>query len=144
MSLIGKAVKEAMGSVEISRISVNRLEQIGDKFVDKFDVSMDRLQAIVDSATFQLPVVATAGVVPYSVSGGPVPRGGASSQDNRMDRLLSLMERLVASGGFQKNASTYTFVGQLNGKEIFREVIREGQGARRSTGRNPFMLGGDR
>ena len=145
IALIVKAVRGAMGSIEISKISLDSLERAGDRFISKFDQTMDKLQAIVDSADFRLPTVATAGVVPYSVSGGTAVRGGAGGQEDKLDRLISLMERLVSNdGGRTRGENRYTFIGELDGKVLFQKVVAEGQAARRSTGKNPFMLGGDR
>ena len=36
--------------------------------------------------------------------------------------------------------STYHFVGQLNGRTLFEEVIEEGKEYLQQTGRNPFEL----
>ena len=56
--------------------------------------------------------------------------------------LRALLER--QDDGRQSGGNRYTFIGELDGRVLFEKVISEGQAARRTTGRNPFMLGGDR
>ena len=44
--------------------------------------------------------------------------------------------------GMGSGENSYTFIGQLDGKVLFRKVISLGQAQRLKTGKNPFMLGG--
>ena len=132
------------GDYTVSRISVSKLENIGNAFVEKFDRVTDRLQAIVDSANFRLPTVATAGVVPYSVAAQTATMGGtARGDDEKLDRLIALMERFV-SGGTPPQVVDVRVRAEADPQGIFKTVTAMGHAARRTTGRNPFMLGGDR
>lgn len=58
----------AMGGIKVDKGVDSALAGFSDKITNGFTNLFDRLQAIADGVTFSAPVVATSGVIPYSVS----------------------------------------------------------------------------
>ena len=92
--------------------------------------SIDRLAASVEG--IPMPAVAGGGVVP--------PR--ALYDDGGMAETLEGIRALL---GHRENTApprggSYTFIGQINRRTLFREVIEEGRLEQSRTGSNPFEL----
>lgn len=127
------------GEYSLPEISVSQVDAAMDGFGDKitagFSSMVDRLQAIADSITFRLPSV-TAGVVPYSVAGGMAHDG------NKADAaLLSAVEKLSARvDSLRSRGAQYTFIGQIDRRVLFREVLDEAKARQAQSGKNPFEL----
>ena len=82
--------------------------------------------------------------IPYLAQGGVIPANreflavlGDQKHGNNIEAPESLIRQIVReeSGG---NGS-YTFVAQLNGRTIFREVIDQAKLSRKMTGKNAFV-----
>ncbi len=72
------------------------ITDIGNKIVDSFSAVLDRLQSLADRLTFNVPVVATAGIVPYSVATPNRAGGTAGGSDGvDMEELFSVLTQLV-------------------------------------------------
>lgn len=85
--------------------------------------------------------------IPYLAQGGVIPANreflavlGDQKHGNNIEAPESLIRQIVReeSGG----NGTYTFIAQLDGRTIFKEVIDQGKLSRRMTGKNAFALGG--
>lgn len=82
--------------------------------------------------------------IPYLAQGGVIPANreflavlGDQKHGNNIEAPESLIRQIVReeSGG----NGTYTFVAQLNGRTIFREVIDQAKLSRKMTGKNAFV-----
>ncbi len=99
--------------------------------------SIDRLGLAISS--FRQPVMAAGTVIPpkavYAAEREDAVLGGSG--------LRQLLAGLAGTGGNggPRSEGSYTFVAQLDGREIFRQTIREGKLRQTQTGRNPFELG---
>ena len=99
--------------------------------------SIDRLGLAI--STFRQPVMASGTVIPpkavYTAE-----RQDAALGASGLRQLLAGLAGADGNAGPRAGAS-YTFVAQLDGREIFRQTIREGKLSQTQTGRNPFELG---
>jgi hypothetical protein len=82
--------------------------------------------------------------IPYLAQGGVIPANreflavlGDQKHGNNIEAPEALIRQIVReeSGG----NGTYTFVAQLNGRTIFREVIDQAKLSRKMTGKNAFV-----
>lgn len=82
--------------------------------------------------------------IPYLAQGGVIPANreflavlGDQKHGNNIEAPEALIRQIVReeSGG----SGTYTFVAQLNGRTIFREVIDQAKLSRKMTGKNAFV-----
>ena len=64
---------------------------------------------------------------------------GDQKHGNNIEAPESLIRKIVREEG---GGGSYTFIAQLDGRTIFKEVIDQGKLSRRMTGKNAFALGG--
>ena len=107
-------------------------ERLGD-----LAASIDRLGLSISS--FRQPVLASGTVIPpravYAAQREDALAGGAG--------LRQLLAGLAAAGGTGSTGSgnaSYTFIAQLDGRELFRQTISQGKMRQLQTGQNPFDL----
>ena len=107
------------------------LEDIADR--------LGRIPAALEKLAMPMPALAAGTVTPPYA-------GYAARERQEMGEAARALRALLArqDEGRAGGENRYTFVGELDGKVLFEKVISEGQATRRTTGRNPFMLGGDR
>lgn len=96
---------------------------------------------IIPKGSFQLLKLKN---IPYLAQGGVIPANreflavlGDQKHGNNIEAPEALIRQIVReeSGG----NGTYTFVAQLNGRTIFREVIDQAKLSRKMTGKNAFV-----
>ena len=84
--------------------------------------------------------------MPAMASGTVIPPQAerASAESRGIAEAARALGQLLGGGpaGMGQGESTYTFIGQLDGKVLFQKVLSLGQAQRLKTGKNPFMLGG--
>lgn len=123
--------------IQVSQVDA-AMDTFGDRITAGFSSMVDRLQAIADSITFRLPTVATAGAIPYSVTGSSAP----TKADNELLSSIRQITAKVDALSRSRQGGQYVFKAQLNSSTLFQEVIAEGKLSQSRTGRNPFELGG--
>ena len=64
---------------------------------------------------------------------------GDQKQGTNIEAPEELIRKIVRE---EAGAGTYTFIAQLDGRTIFKEVIDQGKLSRQRTGKNAFNLGG--
>lgn len=96
---------------------------------------------VIPKGSFQLLKLKN---IPYLAQGGVIPANreflavlGDQKHGNNIEAPEALIRQIVReeSGG----NGTYTFVAQLNGRTIFREVIDQAKLSRKMTGKNAFV-----
>ncbi len=109
-----------------------RLGAVADR-LGELAVSIDRLGLAIGRAP--TPVMASGTVIPPRAlyADGPV-QGLAGTE--------SLLRQLLAGGQGRSGQAQYTFIGQIDRKVLFRQVLDEAQLRRGQSGKNPFLLGG--
>ena len=104
-------------------------------------VKVPGIGEIIPKGSFQLLKLKN---IPYLAQGGVIPANreflavlGDQKHGNNIEAPEALIRQIVReeSGG----NGTYTFVAQLNGRTIFREVIDQAKLSRKMTGKNAFV-----
>lgn len=85
----------------------------------------------------RIPMLAQGGVIPANHAFLSIL--GDQKQGTNIEAPEELIRKIVRE---EAGAGTYTFIAQLDGKTIFKEVIEQGKLTRRMTGKNAFNLGG--
>ena len=129
--------------------AINAAISLFNKFVgwvnDKMNIKWSAVKVagltVIPSGSIQLLKLKT---IPQLAQGGVIPANreflavlGDQKHGNNIEAPESLIRQIVReeSGG---NGS-YTFVAQLNGRTIFREVIDQAKLSRKMTGKNAFV-----
>lgn len=129
--------------------AVNAAIALFNKFVswvnDKMNIKWSGFKLhgieVIPKGSFQLLKLKS---IPYLAQGGVIPANreflavlGDQKHGNNIEAPESLIRQIVReeSGG----NGTYTFVAQLNGRTIFREVIDQAKLSRKMTGKNAFV-----
>lgn len=98
-------------------------------------------QQIIPSGSVQLinlkkiPMLAQGGVIPANREFLAVL--GDQKHGNNIEAPEGLIRKIVRE---ESGSGTYTFIAQLNGRTIFREVIDQAKLSRKMTGKNAFAL----
>lgn len=98
---------------------------------------------VIPKGSFQLlklnsiPMLAQGGVIPANNEFLAVL--GDQKRGNNIEAPESLIRQIVRE---ESGNGTYTFVAQLDGRTLFKEVISQGKLSRRMSGKNEFALGG--
>ena len=111
--------------------SMAELGAVADR-LGELAASIQRLRLVME----RVPAIAAGTVVP--------PRtvytdGSVQGLGDAAERLRQLLAGL---GGREGQSAQYTFIGELDGKVLFRKVIDEAKAQRGRSGMNPFMLEG--
>ena len=98
---------------------------------------------VIPSGSFQLLRLNN---IPQLAQGAVIPANreflavlGDQKHGNNIEAPESLIRKIVREEG---GGGSYTFIAQLDGRTIFKEVIDQGKLSRRMTGKNAFALGG--
>lgn len=98
---------------------------------------------VIPSGSFQLLRLKN---IPQLAQGAVIPANreflavlGDQKHGNNIEAPESLIRKIVREEG---GGGSYTFIAQLDGRTIFKEVIDQGKLSRRMTGKNAFALGG--
>lgn len=113
----------------------------------KMNIHWDALQiaghTIIPKGSFQLLKLNS---IPQLAQGAVIPANreflavlGDQKQGTNIEAPADLIRQIVRE---ESGSGTYTFVAQLDGRTIFKEVIDQGKLSRRMTGKNAFALGG--
>lgn len=85
--------------------------------------------------------------IPYLATGAVIPPNapfmavlGDQRNGTNLEAPESLIRQIVREEAGGNKGGTYYFVGQLNGRTLFEEMIEEGKEYLQQTGRNPFEL----
>jgi hypothetical protein len=87
--------------------------------------------------------------VPYLASGAVIPPNapfmavlGDQRRGNNIEAPEELLRKVVReeAGSRQQTNNTYQFIGKINGRTLFEEIISEAKLRRDQSGRNPFEL----
>lgn len=101
----------------------------GKQVIPSGDIQLLRLKNI--------PMLAQGAVIPANHAFLSIL--GDQKQGTNIEAPEDLIRKIVRE---EAGAGTYTFIAQLDGKTIFKEVIEQGKLSRRMTGKNAFNLGG--
>lgn len=85
----------------------------------------------------RIPALAQGGVIPANHAFLSIL--GDQKQGMNIEAPEDLIRKIVRE---EAGAGNYTFIAQLDGRTIFKEVISQGKLAQRMTGKNAFKLGG--
>lgn len=110
-------------------ITWNGVSIAGKKIIPSGDIQLLKLKNI--------PMLAQGGVIPANHAFLSIL--GDQKQGTNIEAPEELIRKIVRE---EAGAGTYTFIAQLDGKTIFKEVIEQGKLSRRMTGKNAFNLGG--
>lgn len=98
---------------------------------------------IVSAGSYQLLKIPS---IPYLAQGAVIPPNreflavlGDQKQGMNIEAPEDLIRKIVRE---EAGAGNYTFIAQLDGRTIFKEVISQGKLVQRMTGKNAFKLGG--
>lgn len=85
--------------------------------------------------------------IPYLATGAVIPPNapfmavlGDQKNGTNLEAPESLIRQIVREEAGGNKGGTYYFIGQLNGRTLFEEMIEEGKEYLQQTGRNPFEL----
>lgn len=85
--------------------------------------------------------------IPYLATGAVIPPNapfmavlGDQRNGTNLEAPESLIRQIVREEAGGNKGGTYYFIGQLNGRTLFEEMIEEGKEYLQQTGRNPFEL----
>ena len=85
--------------------------------------------------------------IPYLASGAVIPPNapfmavlGDQRNGTNLEAPENLIRQIVREEAGRNKGGTYYFIGQLNGRTLFEEMIEEGKEYLQQTGRNPFEL----
>lgn len=110
-------------------ITWNGVSIAGKQIIPSGDIQLLKLKNI--------PMLAQGGVIPANHAFLSIL--GDQKQGTNIEAPEELIRKIVRE---EAGAGTYTFIAQLDGKTIFKEVIEQGKLSRRMTGKNAFNLGG--
>lgn len=110
-------------------ITWNGVSIAGKQIIPSGDIQLLKLKNI--------PMLAQGGVIPANHAFLSIL--GDQKQGTNIEAPEELIRKIVRE---EAGAGTYTFIAQLDGKTIFKEVIEQGKLTRRMTGKNAFNLGG--
>lgn len=91
----------------------------------------------------------TAPKIPYLAQGAVIPPNapfaavlGDQKRGNNIETPEALLRKIIReeTGGQNSGNSTYTFIGQINRRTLFEEMMTEAQLVRDRTGRNPYEM----
>lgn len=113
----------------------------------KMNIHWDALQiaghTIIPKGSFQLLKLNS---IPQLAQGAVIPANreflavlGDQKQGTNIEAPADLIRQIVRE---ESGSGSYTFIAQLDGRTIFKEVIDQGKLSRRMTGKNAFALGG--
>lgn len=114
---------------------------------EKMNIRWDALKiaglTVIPKGSFQLLKLNN---IPKLAQGAVIPANreflavlGDQKHGNNIEAPESLIRKIVREEG---GGGSYTFIAQLEGRTIFKEVIDQGKLSRRMTGKNAFALGG--
>ena len=114
---------------------------------EKMNIRWDALKiaglTVIPKGSFQLLKLNN---IPKLAQGAVIPANreflavlGDQKHGNNIEAPESLIRKIVREEG---GGGSYTFIAQLDGRTIFKEVIDQGKLLRRMTGKNAFALGG--
>lgn len=114
---------------------------------EKMNIRWDALKlagiTVIPEGSFQLLKLNN---IPRLAQGAVIPANreflavlGDQKHGNNIEAPESLIRKIVREEG---GGGSYTFIAQLDGRTIFKEVIDQGKLSRRMTGKNAFALGG--
>ena len=130
---------------------INAAITLFNKFIswinDKLNIKWSSVKIagleVIPKGSFQLlklnsiPMLAQGGVIPANNEFLAVL--GDQKRGNNIEAPESLIRQIVRE---ESGNGTYTFVAQLDGRTLFKEVISQGKLSRRMSGKNEFALGG--
>lgn len=130
---------------------INAAITLFNKFIswinDKLNIKWSAVKIagvqVIPKGSFQLlklnsiPMLAQGGVIPANNEFLAVL--GDQKRGNNIEAPESLIRQIVRE---ESGNGTYTFVAQLDGRTLFKEVISQGKLSRRMSGKNEFALGG--
>lgn len=114
---------------------------------DKMNIRWDALKiaglTVIPKGSFQLLKLNN---IPKLAQGAVIPANreflavlGDQKHGTNIEAPADLIRQIVRE---ESGNGTYTFIAQLDGRTIFKEVIDQGKLSRRMTGKNAFALGG--
>lgn len=130
---------------------INAAIELFNRFInwvnDKLHITWDAIKVagktIIPGGDFQLLKIPK---IPKLAQGAVIPANheflavlGDQKQGTNLEAPEELIRKIVRE---ESGNGTYTFIAQLDGRTIFKEVIDQGKLSRRMTGKNAFALGG--
>lgn len=114
---------------------------------DKMNIQWDAVKiaglTVIPKGSFQLLKLNN---IPQLAQGAVIPANreflavlGDQKHGTNIEAPADLIRQIVRE---ESGNGTYTFIAQLDGRTIFKEVIDQGKLSRRMTGKNAFALGG--
>lgn len=132
---------------------INGLIFVINKFINKlndvftFDISFKNPFTGEKIGYYHTMDIPNIDPIPYLARGAVIPPNapfmavlGDQRNGTNLEAPESLIRQIVREEAGGNKGGTYYFVGQLNGRTLFEEMIEEGKEYLQQTGRNPFEL----
>ncbi len=124
MDDLARRVARALGGARLAPALKDIASRLGD------------IPGAIQGLRMTMPAVAAGVVTPPKAAYMSGREDGLAETVRGLRALLAEPESRTAA----RQGASYTFIGELDGKVLFKKVIDEGQAQRRATGRNPFVL----
>lgn len=156
--------------VAIAKIPINEIIRLTNGFVKGFISGLNLVIKALNKISFKLPdwlehvpgaskfagkelgfniKTITAPTIPYLATGAVIPPNapfmamlGDQKRGTNIEAPLDTIKQAVAEviGNTRTGGGSYTFIGQINRRTLFEEVISEAKVHQLNTGNNPFEL----